>query len=327
MNVLEGRRVELYKGAREGTVENVVGVNQEAEYPRNPDILICNDGSRLPEDIAGEIWQSLHPWQQVADESELQEVLGRLKKQIEFSLYTYIDLVKYGLHDDSTALYSIEPACEDKGAVIALKYHNGLNLVGEGNSYDGKRMMRLVKHVKPSIISGRLDVVEALHKELKGQYTMESGYVLKWAGKTPDSADPEVERAALGDCREIAQFIMGEDSIGSYYELEDMTQQLTQRMEEGMGRNYLIRREGKIVSHCATYAELEDIAVIAGVITSPEYRHKGLFQRIFLTLVNDLSQEGKDIYLFAFGEALPKMYEKLGMKIVGEWGRLVKDAV
>ena len=46
-------------------------------------------------------------------------------------------------------------------------------------------------------------------------------------------------------------------------------------MIHGFGRNYVVRVDGNIVAHAATYAETSYSAVIGGVITKENFRRKG----------------------------------------------------
>lgn len=54
MEVLRKRdKKQLYGISKNSkTAGNVVGIDIKMEEPKNPDIVICNDGSKLPEDIA-----------------------------------------------------------------------------------------------------------------------------------------------------------------------------------------------------------------------------------------------------------------------------------
>ena len=50
--VLEERNQKnLYQEARKGSVKDVVGVDLELQFPKNPDILIINDGVKTPEEM------------------------------------------------------------------------------------------------------------------------------------------------------------------------------------------------------------------------------------------------------------------------------------
>lgn len=49
----------LYRKALAGAIDNVLGINTSFEEPRHPDLIVENDGSRAPEAIVEEIWNTL----------------------------------------------------------------------------------------------------------------------------------------------------------------------------------------------------------------------------------------------------------------------------
>lgn len=56
MDVLERRNQKnLYHNVRQGITENVAGVDLEAELPRMPDIILCNDGGDSPGEVCGKL--------------------------------------------------------------------------------------------------------------------------------------------------------------------------------------------------------------------------------------------------------------------------------
>ncbi len=62
IEVLETRnQKQLYTGAQSGEVKHVMGVNVEIEEPRNPDIVLNNDGTLTPSEITDELRRQF-PW-------------------------------------------------------------------------------------------------------------------------------------------------------------------------------------------------------------------------------------------------------------------------
>ncbi len=58
--VLEERNQKnLYQEARKGSVKDVVGVDLELQFPKNPDILIINDGVKTPEEMCSILIEKL----------------------------------------------------------------------------------------------------------------------------------------------------------------------------------------------------------------------------------------------------------------------------
>lgn len=60
IEVLEKRNQKnLYHDVKKGTVENVVGMDLELELPKNPDVVLINDGIKSPEEIGEELWKQV----------------------------------------------------------------------------------------------------------------------------------------------------------------------------------------------------------------------------------------------------------------------------
>ena len=56
MDVLIKRdKKQLYSRTQEGATQNVVGLDQQSEYPRSPDLRIVNDGASTPQQIIEQI--------------------------------------------------------------------------------------------------------------------------------------------------------------------------------------------------------------------------------------------------------------------------------
>ena len=50
----------LYSKVKSGEGKDVVGLDQEVEFPTNPDLIVINDGSILPQDIVNDIINKLN---------------------------------------------------------------------------------------------------------------------------------------------------------------------------------------------------------------------------------------------------------------------------
>ena len=99
--------------------------------------------------------------------------------------------------------------------------------------------------------------------------------------------------------------------------------QLLTRLEEGMGRNYILKRDGEIIHHAATYAELDNLAVISGVITREDWRGKGVGTLAVRKLCYDLLKEGKKPCLFYYTKQAAMFYKKIGFEEGTGWAKLV----
>ena len=58
MEILERRNQKnLYDDVKRGTVENVVGMYLGLGMPKNPDIVLVNDGTKKSEEMGEELWK------------------------------------------------------------------------------------------------------------------------------------------------------------------------------------------------------------------------------------------------------------------------------
>ena len=51
---------QLYSRALRGEIENVMGINMDVNEPKNPDLIIENDGTRLPDEILNDFITKLN---------------------------------------------------------------------------------------------------------------------------------------------------------------------------------------------------------------------------------------------------------------------------
>ena len=92
------------------------------------------------------------------------------------------------------------------------------------------------------------------------------------------------------------------------------------RMEKGVR---VLKRDGEIIHHAATYAELDNLAVISGVITREDFRGKGVGTLAVRKLCHDLLEEGKKPCLFYYTKQAEMFYKKIGFEEGTGWAKLV----
>ena len=159
----------------------------------------------------------------------------------------------------------------------------------------------------------------------KASYEYEHGYVTELRKCTAaDVSFPEVEAAGAEDIPEIASLICTDEGLGGTYEPESFAKQLLERYEDDFGRYYCIRQNGRIVCHAGTYAEVDDLAVISGVITAEDCRGQNLAYKVVSKLGKDLLDEGKLPCLFYYTKSAARLYEKVGFASGSSWAKLIR---
>lgn len=256
----------------------------------------------------------------LAKKEDASRILIYLEQDLKNCLYSYIDLKKFGIENPNLTVYFDE---SDSICCTALKYYEGLQLFDADGKMDVEATAELIKGLNSHIVSSTVDVIEKLYPLLKDTYEMEQGYVTEMLSMRSCEISEEVRPAELSEYDEIARLICSDEGVGGHYEPEELKNQLLTRLGEGMGRNYIIKRDGEIIHHAATYAELDNLAVISGVITREDWRGKGVGTLAVRKLCHDLLQEGKKPCLFYYTKQAEGFYKKIGFEEGTGWAKLV----
>jgi predicted GNAT family acetyltransferase len=258
----------------------------------------------------------------LADESNIEELLSYFEQDLTNCLYSYIDLKKYGITNEDLNIYYYKEY--EQITAVATSYYNGLQLFHFHSDFPVIETAELIRQLNPTIVSSTTSVIDLLSNEFQKGYVVEKGFVTSLSKVLHPYDKTCVTRATYGDLDEIAELICSDEGLGGHYSVYQLREQLLTRMEEDFGRNYIIREHGKIVCHAATYAEVDNLAVISGVITHPEYRGKGLALDLVSKLCMDLLAEGKQPHLFYYTEGSKRLYQKIGFEAPRKWGKLAK---
>ena len=255
-----------------------------------------------------------------AKEQDVEKLLTYFERDLKNCLYSYIDLKKFGIENPNLTVYFDEL---DGICCTALKYYEGLQLFDADGKMYAEKTAELIKDLNSHIVSSTVDVIEKLYPLLKDTYDMEQGYVTEMLSMPECEISEEVRPAELSEYDEIAKLICSDEGVGGHYEPEELKNQLLTRLGEGMGRNYILKRDGEIIHHAATYAELDNLAVISGVITREDWRGKGVGTLAVRKLCHDLLQEGKKPCLFYYTKQAAMFYKKIGFEEGTGWAKLV----
>ena len=256
----------------------------------------------------------------LAKKEDVSRILTYLEQDLKNSLYSYIDLKKFGIENPNLMVYFDE---SDGICCTALKYYEGLQLFDADGKMDAGKTTELIKDLNSHIVSSTIEVIEKLYPLLKDTYEMEQGYVTEMLSMPECEISQEVRPAELSEYDEIAKLVCSDAGVGGHYEPEELKEQLLTRLEEGMGRNYILKRDGEIIHHAATYAEIDNLAVISGVITREDWRGKGIGTLAIRKLCHDLLQEGKKPCLFYYTKQAEGFYKKIGFEEGTGWAKLV----
>ena len=256
----------------------------------------------------------------IAEKQDIGKLLNYLEQDLKNCLYSYIDLRKFGIENPNLTVFFDE---SEEIRCSALKYYEGLQLFDAAGKMDAEATAKLIRGLNSHIVSSTVDVVEKLYPLLEDTYEMEQGYVTEMLSMPVCEISEEVRPAEISEYDEIAALICSDEGVGGHYEPQELKEQLLTRLEEGMGRNYVLKRDGEIIHHAATYAEIDNLAVISGVITREDWRGKGVGTLAVRKLCHDLLNEGKKPCLFYYTKQAEGFYKKIGFEEGTGWAKLV----
>lgn len=257
-----------------------------------------------------------------AKENEVAEILEYLKKDIADCLYMYIDIKKYGLNNPHMKVWIERDKKDDSLKTVVMNYHGSIQIYERTDDWNKEWIKELLLKEKIKMVSGKETVIKELAAMLGNTYDNSFGSVYQLKEYRKFDNVETVEYAGENDVQEIAALICSDEAFTANYKIEALAEQLLERMNSGMGRNAVIRKDGKIVAHIATYAEYENIAVTSGLIVHPDYRKSGYG---FITegyLVNELLKENKDVYTFVLEPKRAALLDAVGGKLCGKYGKL-----
>lgn len=253
------------------------------------------------------------------NDEDIQNVLNYIGKNYYESLYLYLDAKKYGVKNSHVKSWI---QCEN-GIIssVVLMYHNGFHIYSDKKSFDVKELCCLIKAYKPTIICGEASIIHMLSHVLCG-YKKEFGFVAKYISKPENKNHFNIRMATRENYRPMAE-MLHEDTIGEGYLIEELINQIEERIADGFSRSYcLFDDDNNLVAQASTGAEEGGIATIAYVITAKKYRGKGYGKAIVKYLCDELASEKYETYLIYYSKEAGALYLNNGFENVCEYGKL-----
>lgn len=257
--------------------------------------------------------------------ADIDRILDYLRKDVGKCLYIYIDISIYGLDKDFLDVWFDE---DEKGiSFVIMRYHDAFQLYTDREEWDIDAVLSLAEEYDIQALHGKKDIIDTLGTRIGDDYSVHYGVVLK--GGKPRSHglgdEDRVEQARPEDADEIAALMCTDTFWSSVYDEKVLAAQLRERMETGMGRSFVIRDNGKIVVHDATFAETKDVVVVSGMMVHKDYRNTMLGGTMEYYMSKRMADEGKQVYFMIVEVKRAHLFEKLGNTIVTEYGKWVKD--
>lgn len=237
-------------------------------------------------------------------------------------LYMYIDLIKYGLENRNFHIWiqyeSNEICC------LISQYYNGIQIYSKNYDFNEREIGEFIINKDPEMITGMKESIDKI-KKFFSNYSEEVG-VLGELSELTYPPNLNAYSASFEEMDEIAKVISQDEALGKPYGYEMLYNQFCERKKDKFGRNFILRdfTTNEIVCHAATYAELPNLAVISGVLTTPPYRGKGFSKGVLSAICKELQSENKRVFSYFYIVPAEKMHYGVGFGKKGEWAKLVK---
>lgn len=255
-------------------------------------------------------------------------ILDYLKKAVAECIYMYIDILNYGVDSENLAVWQQEQSGQIE--LVVMKYFDSFQIYSHKRDIDVEPVLNLLQEYPVTMVSARRDIIEQLEGVCSG-YSAAYGSVfdvgrIRRAFRVMGGEKPctiEVTEAVADDAAEIAKLLCSDDTFRVNYQEDDLARQLAERIRTHTGRSAIIRMDGRIIAHHATFAEAKDVAVVSGLVIRPEYRGLGYYEALVRYLRGQLMKEGKTPYAFAISDKTVR-YHRAVYTECGEYGKLVK---
>lgn len=252
---------------------------------------------------------------------KVEDVLAYLKQDILNCLYMYIDIAKYGIENENIDVWYNEDENGDLRTIL-MKYYNSISVYSNSDEYDVGQIVQKIQQLGVATINAKRTLIEAIEPKLSYQYNAEYGYVFRFDSAKMAGCADEIETAKISDMHEIAELICADDDFGAMYNVENLARQLSERMEANFGRSYIIRKEGRIIAHIASYCEFDHISTTSGLVVAKDCQNGVYGFALENYLVNRLWEDGFSVYTFVTKKLRRKLLERTGNTLVGEYGKL-----
>ena len=252
-------------------------------------------------------------------------VLDYIRPHLGECIYLYIDVSVYGIESPFLDLWYDED--EEGICFVVMRYHDSLQIYSHKEDWDKAALMEIVREYDIQAVNAKNTMLDALDAELADTFEKRTGWILK----AKSIADlevpglPEVEVAAPEDTLAIAELMQTHEHWRKMYpNKEKLAGQLAERMENGMGRSLIIREDGMLIAHDATFAETNDIAMGSGLVVRDGYEDRMCNVALGVAMDKMMRVEGKEKYFHLSDAKRMKAFKRIGNTVVAETGKWMK---
>lgn len=260
-----------------------------------------------------------------AGKEDDKRVMGYLKREgsLNTTLLAYIE--KYGFEKDFQDVWLQLDEHDGKTLAIAMRHFNSLYVYSEGCAYYNEELGTFASFIGAEIISGKRDLLSEIALFLDDMVFETSNHLILQDTSMLVPCE-EVQKASLEDCQELAALIYSIPEFARFYHSPmEIEQGIRRRMEMGICRYFILKRDGVIVSQAYTTIESAQYATIGGVVTRHECRKQGLASLVVSCISQDILDENKTPNLFYSNAEAGRVYGRLGFVQGGDYAMMLSN--
>lgn len=258
----------------------------------------------------------------LAEEKDIDNILRLLKLNLDECVHIYINLKTNGLSNPNIQVWINEVAGEVN--IVAMRYYTALRFFCVDSDADTmKKISQLIDSIEHKMVFAPYVIARQLFEIYKEQYELEESVAVKMTRFRNFNFDM-VEIATAKDAEEIATLILDDDFYKGHYTHKGLVKEILERMQTGLGRNYIIREDGKIIAHNGIMAQTDDVAVAGLLLCHRDYRNRFLSETMESFLVKTMQDEGIELYSYIVEERRLKALERSKNIVKSRCGRLLK---
>jgi predicted GNAT family acetyltransferase len=251
-------------------------------------------------------------------EKDRQSALEYLSREPSYNVFTIGDIENFGFVSDFQEVWGDFNKRNEIRALM-LRYYDNYIVYSATGDFDESAVCDVLSG-RPGewMLSGKASLLVPLAVRL-GLHDVHHQVLaeLRTVGDlSRASSESSVEWATLATFEKVIDL---QSSIEEFHRINSSVEAIRHTIKSGTGRTVFVRQGSEAVSSASSAAENSSSAMIIGVCTAKEYRHKGLATICMTHLCNALLDQGKVPCLFYENPKAARIYKRIGFRDVGRW--------
>lgn len=244
-------------------------------------------------------------------------ILELLKDDPSRSLFITGDILQNGMACDFQEVWL------DKDSlgihVVYLRYRTNLIIYVVDEVKDSQACMDLIQDPRIHMVSGTLQHFNFIPAELRSKLEIHPMYFCECK-----SLKPGTYKGVLATREDVSSICEGLAEITEFNRLEllplqERIQHMSQEFEAKTKVAFILKEEGKVVSHAASSAQSNVGVMVVAVYTLAKYRHQGYARNVVGSLTQWALNQGLTPCLFYDNPQAGKLYHDLGYVTFDQW--------